>query len=142
MEETRIVEINGVKMEVDLRHAKVVEQYKIGSPVKVISQQYENDYKVSPGVIVDMTEDGEGSGVIQILVLDESYSSVDIKIVTFGSKTKNVTIAPFAKYEMKWSDADINDKFDQMIRKHEEEIRILKSKKTAFNEMLIGVINA
>ena len=41
-DEKTIVEINGIKMEVDLRHATRVEEFKIGSKVKVLKKQYEN----------------------------------------------------------------------------------------------------
>ena len=34
-ENKRIIEVNGVKMEIDLRQAKVIDNYKVGDYVKV-----------------------------------------------------------------------------------------------------------
>ena len=37
-EQKRIVEIGGVKIEVDLRTAKRVDSYRVGDPVKVLTK--------------------------------------------------------------------------------------------------------
>ena len=53
--ETTIIEINGVKMEVDLRHAKVIHQnIKVGSKVKLLEKPgpYASATSVHPGVVV------------------------------------------------------------------------------------------
>ena len=39
MEEKRIVEIDGVKIEVDLRTAKRVDSYKVGDNVKILEKE-------------------------------------------------------------------------------------------------------
>lgn len=41
----KIVEINGIKMEVDMRHAKTIDTYKIGDRVKVLVKQYSDTYR-------------------------------------------------------------------------------------------------
>lgn len=40
MEERRIVEINGVKIEVDMRTAKRVDSFRVGDNVKVLDKDY------------------------------------------------------------------------------------------------------
>ena len=50
-EQKRIIEVNGVKMEIDLRNAKVVENYKVGDYVKVLIKEY-NSYKSYIGNII------------------------------------------------------------------------------------------
>jgi hypothetical protein len=53
LSQTTIVEINGVKMEIDLRHATVVHQnLRVGSKVKVLHKPAYGDPVVYPGVIV------------------------------------------------------------------------------------------
>lgn len=47
-----IVEINGIKLEVDLRTAKRVEEYKVGDMVKVLKKEYGDSYKSYAGMIV------------------------------------------------------------------------------------------
>ena len=50
---TTIIEINGVKMEVDLRHAKIVhENIKVGSKVKLLEKSAYSAPSVHPGVVV------------------------------------------------------------------------------------------
>lgn len=39
-ESKRIIEINGVKLDVDLSQCKVVENYKVGDAVKVLVKEY------------------------------------------------------------------------------------------------------
>lgn len=56
MSETRIVEIGGVKVEVDLRTAKVVETYRVGDNVAVLAKGWGDDFKVHPGVIAAFDE--------------------------------------------------------------------------------------
>lgn len=51
----RVIEINGVKLEVDMRYAKRVDELRVGSKVKVLNKEY-SSYKVYPGVIVGFEE--------------------------------------------------------------------------------------
>ena len=53
MENKRIVEIDGVKIEVDLRSAKRIDTFKVGDNVKVLCKDYNNQFKVKPGIITD-----------------------------------------------------------------------------------------
>jgi len=36
MENKKIIEVNGVKLEVDLSSAKVIEEYRVGDVIKVL----------------------------------------------------------------------------------------------------------
>jgi len=51
-ETTQIIEINGVKMQVDLRYAKRIEEIKVGSRVKVLMKKYNEHYEVKHGVVI------------------------------------------------------------------------------------------
>ncbi|MHC4294732.1 MAG: hypothetical protein ACYSTL_04025, partial [Planctomycetota bacterium] len=51
-DQIRVVEINGVKLEVDLRHAKVIDQFRVGDRVKVLKKKYEKVYESHPGAII------------------------------------------------------------------------------------------
>lgn len=51
--ETTVIEINGVKLEVDLRHAKRIDTFRIGSRVKLLRRATPySSHKLFPGVIV------------------------------------------------------------------------------------------
>lgn len=55
-EHTRIVEINGIRVEVDLRNAKRVDTYRVGDPVKVLRKRYGDTYETLPGIISGFDE--------------------------------------------------------------------------------------
>lgn len=55
-ENKRIIEINGVKLEVDLRHAKRVDTYRVGDRVKVLIKGWDSKYASHPGCIVGFDE--------------------------------------------------------------------------------------
>ena len=71
MEESKkIIEINGIKMEVDLRTAKTtrVDLYKAGDRVKLLRKEY-SEFKVYPGVIVGF-DDFENRPAIVVAYVD------------------------------------------------------------------------
>ena len=49
--QTTIIEVNGIKLEVDLRTAKRVDQLRVGDRVKVLNKAYDG-YEVLPGTVV------------------------------------------------------------------------------------------
>jgi hypothetical protein len=130
-ENKRIVEIDGVKLEVDLRTAKVIDHYKIGDPVRVMTgETYGNPIKA--GVIVGFCE-FEKNPAIEILVLDPDYSGVAFKTVTIVSGKENkVQIAPYDRYEGLVSKADVVTRFDREIQQKELELADLKLQKQYF----------
>ena len=75
-EQKRIIEVNGVKMEIDLRNAKVVENYKVGDYVKVLIKEY-NSYKSYIGNII-VFDNFEKTPTIVIAYLKNEYSSSTI----------------------------------------------------------------
>jgi hypothetical protein len=129
-ENKRIVEIDGVKLEVDLRNAKVIDHYKVGDPVRVLtSESYDN---LKAGVIVGFCE-FEKNPAIEIMVLNHGYSGIDFSIVTIVSGKENkIQIAPFDKYQGLISQTDIVTKFNRDIEKKELELADLKLKKKYF----------
>lgn len=48
MSETTIIEINGVKLEIDLRHAKRIDNLRVGDTVKVLRKRYDDSYESFP----------------------------------------------------------------------------------------------
>jgi len=122
MTEKRIVEISGVKIEVDTRNAKKIESYKVGDNVKVLEKGYGETYKVYPGVIVGFDEFPDLPTII-VAVLVEEYGEADIRFKYFNKNTTSIQIAPMHDFELKLSKADMLSK---MNRKIEEKLRELK----------------
>jgi hypothetical protein len=131
-ENKRIVEIDGVKLEVDLRSAKVVENYKVGDPVRVLHSGDGYRSGIKPGVIVGFCEFGENPA-IEILELDVDYTSINFRTVTIISGRDNkVQIAPYDQYEGLISQSDVVTRFDRKIQEKELELADLKLKKKYF----------
>jgi hypothetical protein len=131
--ETRIIEVNGVKLEVDLRNAKVIENYKVGDHIKVLKKNY-SDYSSYLGVIVGF-DNFEQHPTIVIAYLKSDYSSASIEFVYYNSESKEVEIAPVNDYDIPYSKQSIIDKMNAEISKKEEEIKDLQSKKAYFLNM-------
>jgi hypothetical protein len=131
-ENKRIVEVDGVKLEVDLRTAKVIDHYKIGDPVRVLHPGEGYGSGIKAGVIVAFCE-FEKNPAIEILELDTDYSGTTFRTVTIVSGQGNkVQIAPYSKYEGLISQADVVTRFDRDIQKKELELADLKLKKKYF----------
>jgi hypothetical protein len=126
----RIVEINGVKIEVDLRTAKRVDNFKVGDHVKVLIKEY-SSYKSNLGVIIGFDEFKNLPSIV-VAYLNISYSCVEIKFLTINSETKDVEIAPCQDQDLVFEKADILGNFDREIEKKREEIRDIERKKNYF----------
>lgn len=126
-----IVEINGVKMEVDSRHAKVVhENLKVGSKVKVLYKEYDRK-KVGHGVIVgfDMFKD---LPTINVLYVEDGYSP-EVKLQAFNQDSKDFSIVPDMDDTYELFDKErVIDVLDRDILKKEQEVADVKAKKEFF----------
>ena len=133
----RIVEIDGVKIEVDLRNAKVIDTYHVGDPVMVLhnADQY-NEALICTGVIVSFNE-FNGIPAIQVMELNmRSYSDdVGFKIVSIvhGDKPKRgISIAPYNRYEGLISKSNVVTKLNRKIAQKELELEELNSQMKYF----------
>jgi len=128
--ETTIIEINGIKMEVDLRTAKKIETYKIGDNVKVLIKEYSN-YASYPGVIIGF--DGFAQlPTITVCYLKTGYNA-EVKFIYVNSQTTDIEIVHMTdadKMELNLAP----EQLDREILKKEAEIADLKAKKSYFLE--------
>lgn len=127
-DEKRIIEINGIKMEVDLRHARRVDCYRVGDSVKVLVKQYSDTYTTYPGVIIGFTEFQNRPCIDLVYVSRDG----DVVFKSYTQDDKDTEIAPFNEYEQLFEKVDIVEKLDRKIVKAEEELRMLKEKKAVF----------
>lgn len=130
MSDKRIIEIEGVKIEIDMRTAKRVDTIRVGSRVKVLKKGY-NDYIVHHGIVIGF-EEFVSLPTIVVAYLEKTYNSSDIKFVYFNKQSKDVEIVVATDDDF---DVDINDvvaSFDRQIRAKENEIRDLEEKKQYF----------
>ena len=127
----RIVEIDGVKVEVDLRQAKVVDAYRVGMNVKVLKKRYDG-YESLPGVIVGF-DDFTNLPTIVVAILECSWGAdPKIEFVYFNAKSKELELAPAIADEFPVTREEALKHFDRAIGKHEAEIRALQEKREYF----------
>lgn len=129
--ENVIVEINGIKMEVDLRHARqVYENLRVGSRVKILEKGY-SDHSVYPGVIVGF-ENFVNLPTIIVAVLKSDYSGSDLKFYSINSESKNVEMVPALDWYPAIAMENAVIKFDAEIKKLTLQIEDIEMKKKKF----------
>lgn len=129
----RIVEINGVKIEVDLRTAKTVSEYRVGDKVKVLVKDY-SSYKSHFGTIVGF-DDFKNLPTIIVAYIDKTYSGAPLHFVYLNSENKDVELCPCNETDIGFDKSDIIDNFDKELSRKELEIKELKTKKEYFLKM-------
>lgn len=88
----REIEINGIKVEVDLRTCKRTDTFKIGDNVKVLKKQSGGEYNVYSGAIVDFVNFNERPALV-VAYFDNSYRGGNIKFETITKDSKDIEIA-------------------------------------------------
>lgn len=135
---TRIVQIGGQKLEVDMRTAKRVDTLRVGDPIKVLVT---NDYstpkhKVCHGIVAgfDPFEDKPTITVAYLDMGDGIFSpSTEIKIQAVNEDTKNIEIVPSIDAADVLIDKDaIVEKLDSEIKKAETDRLKAVEKKAYF----------
>ncbi len=133
-ENKRIVEINGVKLEVDMRDAKTIDSYQVGQNVRVLVKEYGDKYKVHAGVIIGFDE-FENLPTISVAYLEIGYDGVEVKFVYINSEIKDVEIAPAYDLEdIRFKKSDVLEKFHKQIEKRKEDIKDIERKRTYFEK--------
>lgn len=129
--QTTIIEVNGVKLEVDLRHAKRIDQLKIGDRVKCLKKQY-SSMKTMPGVVVGF-EPFPSLPTIVVAYLDTSYSGGNLCFESFNAETKDFEIiADIDNNALEVDRDNVLQQFDRDIAKHRTEIETIVAKKAFF----------
>lgn len=130
MEQTRIIEVNGTKLEIDLRQARTVDSYKIGTNVKVLIKEY-SSYKSYHGVIIGFDEFKMLPTII-ICYVKPDYSETSINFVYYNAESKDVEICPAG--EDACIDKQLIDQaLDKKIESKRAELVDLEFKKSYFD---------
>lgn len=136
MESTkRIIEIGGVKMEIDLREAKVIENYKVGDYVKVLIKDY-SSYKSYIGNIIGF-DNFENHPTIIIAYLKNEYSQATIDFIHYNSESKDIELTSLNEWDIPLTKSNVLELFNREITKKEQELKELKNKEQVF-ERLFG----
>ena len=129
-EEKRIIEVNGVKLEVDMRYATRIDTFKIGSFVKVLRvSSYENS--VYPGVVVGY-EPFQNHPTIIVAYLTRGYGDKEIQFLSYNEGTEGYEIVLADPNDLSFECSSVLEMFDNKINKLEMEIQELKVRKEFF----------
>lgn len=130
--QTTIIEINGVKLEVDLRSAKRIDNLKVGDRVKCLVKSYGGAMSTHAGVVVGF-EPFPSLPSIVVAYLDTGYSSGTLKFQTFNSETKDFEIvADLDNNAMEVDRSHILAQFDRETAKKRQEIEDIEAKRSYF----------
>lgn len=133
MENTRLIEINGIKMEIDLRTAKRVDEFKVGDNVKVLRKGYNSSYEILNGVIVEFVNFKELPTMI-IAIFKQDYSGSHLDFINFNSETEGVEISFCSEHELKLEKNKTIDRMQQEIDKKLAEAKDIQNKKDYFEK--------
>ena len=133
---TRVVEINGIKMEIDLRTATLIESYKVGDSVKILIKGYGDSFKSHPGVIVGFDDFKSLPTIVVMYIEADGYSEVGIKMAYVNQKTEDVEIVAAQEHDKHYNKAKSLEYLDRQITKVEGELASAKSKKAYFLDMI------
>lgn len=129
MEKT-IIEINGVKLEVDLSTARKIEEYRVGDVVKVLVKEYQT-YSSYPGTIVGF-DAFKNLPTIIIAYLKDSYNSSTVNFLYYNAETKDVEICPANPNDLAFSKETVIERMNRDIAKKKAEIEEIEQKRDFF----------
>jgi len=133
MTQLTVIEVNGIKMEVDLRNAKVIENYKVGDNVKVLVKEYSDSYRTMPGVIIGFDQ-FEKLPTINICYCDVSYSTAEVKFLAFNAKSENTEIVHMQQHEKVLDKTRALDYLEREIMSAKMKVDDLERKRNYFVE--------
>lgn len=131
-ENKRTIEINGVKLEVDLRSARRIDEFRVGDSVKVLDNRSgKNEMKA--GVITDFANFKElPTLIVAVYRAGDYWSKPSIEFITFNSETEGVEIVGVSAEEIIVSRETVVQKFDDEIAKKRDELNDLIIKRDTF----------
>lgn len=131
----QVIEINGVKMEVDTRYARRIDTFQVGTKVKLLEKQSVyggSDTKVYSGVIVGF-EPFETLPTIIVCYLEHDYASANVKFAYVNTATdKKWEIVASLDDDLPIQRADVLAKIDRELLKKADEIADLERRRAYF----------
>lgn len=131
MDDRTVIEVNGVKLEVDLRTARRVDTLRVGDRVKVLTKAYDG-YAVSAGTIIGF-EPFANLPTIIVAYLSKDYRSSDVKFCHFNAQSTDVEIVKAIDDDAVEIDkVNILANLDNEIAKKRDEITEIERKRQYF----------
>lgn len=131
-ENIREINVNGVRLEVDMRYAKRIDTFKVGDTVKVLDRRNDkNDMR--SGVITDFADFKDlPTMMVAVYKPGDYWSAPTIEFIPYNSDTKDIEIVGVSAEEIMVSHETIVNKFDDQIAKKRDELNDLIVKRDTF----------
>lgn len=130
--QTTIIEINGIKLEVDLRNAKRIDNLRIGDRIKCLVKGYGPTMNTYAGVVVGF-EPFPSLPSIVVAYLDSDHGSGTLKFKTFNAETKDFeVVADIDNNALEVDKLNILSKFDRDADKKKQELQEIEDKRAFF----------
>ena len=131
-EEKRIIEINGVKLEVDLRSARRIDEFEVGDSVKVLDRRNDKN-EMRSGVITDFANFKDLPTIMVAVYKAGSYwDKPSVEFIPFNANTEGIEIVGVSAEETIVSRETVVQKFDDEIAKKRDELNDLIIKRDTF----------
>lgn len=131
MNQKHIIEINGIKMEVDLRDAKVIDNYKVGDRVKVLLKKYNDQYESCIGIIIGF-DAFKDLPTIVVAYLKQEYSNSAVSYLYYNAASKDCEIVMANEEDLPFTKSTMIEVLDQQINKAKNELDGAIAKKDNF----------
>jgi hypothetical protein len=130
--EKQIIEVNGIKMEVDMRHARRVDHIVVGTKVKVLVKGSYGEPEVHTGAVVGF-EQFQTMPTIIVCYLKVDYSSCELKFAYINAKSADkYEIVVSIDDELPIQKQDVLSRIDREIEKKRGEIEDMDRKRAYF----------
>lgn len=131
-ENIRTIEVNGVKLEVDMRYARRIDTFKVGDTVKVLDKRNDKN-EMRSGVITDFANFKElPTMMIAVYKNGDYWSKPTIEFIPYNADTEGIEIVGVSAEEIIVSRDTIVQKFDDEIQKKRDELSDLIIKRDTF----------
>lgn len=131
MSEKTIIEVNGVKIEVDMRTARRIEEIRVGDRVKLLSTSDYGGNKVFPGIVVGF-EPFKEMPTIVVAYIETDWSSASMKFAYINSKSKNFDLVVAADDDWSVDRDTILKQFERQIAVKRREIEAIEEQQRYF----------
>lgn len=132
MSEKQVIEINGVKLEVDMRYARRIEEIRIGDKVKVLRKQgYGDAFQVHPGIVIGF-EPFTKLPTIVVAYVDQDWSKAEVKFLHFNSEAKDIEIVAAVDEDFHVDRDMLLARFDRQIETKRREIETIEEQRKYF----------
>jgi len=123
-------------MEIDLRQAKTIENYKVWDNVKILVQSYWDNYNSYIWQII-WFDDFTVNPTIVVAYLKVESSTATIEFAYINQKSQKYEITSLNNRDVPVTKSQIMEKFSQEISRKEQEILEIRNKREVF-ERLFG----